>query len=502
MNRVSALVVCAASLGGIAISDGCVPQRSAPSARTATAPRPAPVPDRPKTGFAEPINTSFEGVTCFRGNVKRNYSGEGPVPTGHVQVLWRAEIGGNPGGGGWSGVGWTGQPLIVNWPEEVRRHMNFYDPPGPSLELIVGALDGQVHFFDAETGSRSRPPLAMPARNPIKGTVTIDPRGYPILYVGCGLNRAKAAYRAFSLTDFKELLALPGIDPSAPRRWPAFDSNGLVIDDTLYLVGENGLFYKVRLNAAWKPDVGRVGLDPEVQKVRFSKDGAESSIAVYQGNAYWGDTGGNLWRASLENPTDVQAIRALGDDSDSSVTFDDDGAFYVGIELDHRRKRPGTGVLYKLSAPDARLVWRYEFPAETYYGESRLHAINGGVVSSAAVWPEGNLVFITTAHSPTLYRGDLVALDRKTGKPKWKKALKGFTWSSPVCIGGTVVACDTTGAVTVLDAKTGKSLLTDSRGESVESLDCGAAIESSPIVWKGRIYVGIRGGGLLCLGTR
>lgn len=502
MIRTSALTACAILIIGIAVVNGCGSERSAPSRPSASKPRPAPPPEPRTTGFAEPINTSFEGVTCFRGNVKRNYCGEGPVPIGHLQVLWRAEIGGNPGGGEWSGVGWTGQPLIVNWPDAARPHMNFYDLPGPKEEVIVGALDGQVHFFDAETGSRSRPPLAMPERNPIKGTVTIDPRGYPILYVGCGLDRKNAAYRAFSLLDFKELFALPGIDPAAPRRWPAFDSNGLVIDDTLYVVGENGLFYKVRLNAAWKPDVGRVGLDPRVEKVRFSKDGAESSIAVFQAYAYWGDTGGNLWRASLENPNDIRVIRALGDDSDSSVTFDKDGTFYVGIELDHRRERPGTGILYKLRAPDGQMLWRYEFPAETLYGESRLHAINGGIVSSPAVWPEGNLVFITTAHSPTLYRGELVAVDRKTGKPRWKKSLRGFTWSSPVCIGGRVLACDTTGAVAVLDAKTGKSLLTNSRGQTIDSLDCGAAIESSPIVWKGRIYVGVRGGALLCLGTR
>src|SRR5688500_7784452 len=36
----------------------------------------------------EPINTSFEGLTTFRGNATRTYYGEGPVPLDPM-IGWR-----------------------------------------------------------------------------------------------------------------------------------------------------------------------------------------------------------------------------------------------------------------------------------------------------------------------------------------------------------------------------------------------------------------------------
>jgi len=64
-----------------------------------------------------------------------------------------------------------------------------------------------------------------------------------------------------------------------------------------------------------------------------------------------------------------------------------------------------------------------------------------------------------------------------------------------------VVAGDASGAVYVCDAATGRSLLTDAAGAPIEFLDVGATIEGSPLVWRGRIYLGVRGGALLCLGV-
>ena len=93
-----------------------------------------------------------------------------------LQVAWRypdeAMCGNSPVGGEdkvWCGGGWTGQPLVWERPDGVT-------------ELIFGAYDKHIHFVDADTGEDTRPPFDM--GDIIKGTVTLDPDGHPLLYAG------------------------------------------------------------------------------------------------------------------------------------------------------------------------------------------------------------------------------------------------------------------------------------------------------------------------------
>ena len=93
-----------------------------------------------------PINTSFPGLTTFRGNATRSYYGEGPLPTDPV-VLWKY-----PTSGGlcslsnnlgkttvWCGTGWTGQPNVIEHEDG-------------TIEVRVGAYDAHYHFLDGLTG--------------------------------------------------------------------------------------------------------------------------------------------------------------------------------------------------------------------------------------------------------------------------------------------------------------------------------------------------------------
>lgn len=442
----------------------------------------------------KPINEDFPGVTCFRGNATRTYYGEGPIPTGKVEVLWRSPIGGAPVGH-WSGVGWTGQPLIVEWPAETRKLMNFLKQPGPDREVIVGALDGQVHFFDADTGRRSRKALPMPGRYPIKGTISIDPRGYPLLYAGCGVSSGpKPGFRVFSLLDFREMLALPAFDPAAPRRWPGSDSNVLVLDDTLFLPAENGLLYKVKLNSSWSD--GKIAIKPKVEKFKISKAGTENSMAVWDGVGYFADNYGAFYSCPLDDPKKMKKIAHLGDDTDSTTVIDDEGNLYTGIEKDKRTGSSAKGIIYKLDRK-GKTLWKWSFEAGSITNvRPPNNPINGGILSTGALSEDQKTIYYTTSHHPRIGRGFLVALDTSTGRLRWKKALTGFAWSSPIVRDGVVLACDSSGSVFVLDAETGESKLAGER------LNVGANIESTPIVWKGRVYVGVRGGSVVCLGVR
>lgn len=453
----------------------------------------------PKELSGKSISSSIPGVLCFRGNPQRNYYGEGPIPTGNVQVLWRYPVYGVPSGH-WSGVGWTGQPLIIEWPETTRRWMNFLKQPGPKFEVICGALDSQVHFLDAETGKPSRKPLKMPYPYPIKGTVSVDPRGYPLLYVGCGINiGAVPGYRVFSLLDFSEKLVLPAKDKAALRSWPGSDSNVLVLKDTFFLPCENGLFYKVKLNSAWDPETGKLSLDPSVLKVPMSKPGMEGSMAVWDNLGYFADNAGDVFEVNLTNPKNFKKTLALGDDTDSSVVFDSKGSFYVGIEKDKRQGADEKAAIVKVRASDGKIQWKWEFEAGTIRGE---HPVNGGILSTGALTEEGDTIFYTTSHHPRVGRGFLIALDTKTGHLRWKMPLRAFAWSSPIVVNGVVFCADSTGTAYVRDAKSGDTLLTDSNGVAIDSIALGANVESSPIVWKGRVFVGLRGGSIVCLGIR
>ncbi len=92
-----------------------------------------------------------------------------------------------------------------------------------------------------------------------KGTASVDPRGYPLLYAGQGLNDTNGTigpwrYRVFDLIQNKEVWHISGLDAAAPRHdWGAFDSSALINarTDTLIQPAENGLIYKVKLNASY-----------------------------------------------------------------------------------------------------------------------------------------------------------------------------------------------------------------------------------------------------------
>lgn len=116
------------------------------------------------------------GLTMFRGNPTRTYFGSGPVSATAPSVSWRfpenpmcgqSPVGKEPKV--WCGSGWTGQPVVWERPDGIT-------------EVIFGAYDKQIHFLDAATGERTRPDFDM--GDIIKGSVTLDPDGFPLLYTG------------------------------------------------------------------------------------------------------------------------------------------------------------------------------------------------------------------------------------------------------------------------------------------------------------------------------
>jgi hypothetical protein len=222
--------------------------------------------------------TKSNGITTFKGNNYRDSSSFGNIPTAPktLEVIWEYKIGKLDV---WDGVGWNGQPAIINWNKDLQSKMNLKADKKdlPSLkEVIYGTLDGNIYFLDLEKGDPTRSSINI--GHPIKGSVTVDPRGYPLLYVGQGLFNAQSAdrrtgFRIFNLYDQKELFFLDGMDPNAHRSWGAFDSNPLInsASDSLLIVGENGLFYSGKLNTEYAPEKSSIKISPKLTTYRYIK---------------------------------------------------------------------------------------------------------------------------------------------------------------------------------------------------------------------------------------
>ncbi len=447
--------------------------------------------------------SAVPGVLTFRGSHYRDAPvyGTTEVSQKRLQVVWTHDTGDvYAEGSHWAGAGWTGQPLLVNWPQATKRAMGLepaqVDDEG-FVEVLYPVVDGNVYRLDLATGRQTRPPIATGFA--FKGTGSVDPRGYPLLYAGMGLDQNGAEtgawrFRIFDLIQNAEVSGWNGTDAGAPRDWGAFDSSALVnaATDTLFEPGENGLVYKVKLNAAFDAAAGTVSVDPELTRLRYTtphstRHGIEGSAAAYRNLMFAGDNDGNIvcWDATTLG---IVWVHPTGDDTDATVVLEDtpEGPFlYVGNELDKRGEEGlevGPVTIRKLDALTGAEVWRYEVDAR--YNK----AVNGGLMATPVLGTGevSDLVFFNIAKTTSDKAGSLVALDRKTGAVVWNRTLKSFGWSSPVLLTGTDgdsygVVGDSSGLLHLFDPNTGADLST---------LQLSQNIEASPAVYGNMLVVG------------
>ncbi|MFT4108620.1 PQQ-binding-like beta-propeller repeat protein [Propionicimonas sp.] len=449
--------------------------------------------------------TTIPGVLTFRGNNYRDAPvyGTTDVTQKRLQVAWTQDTGDvYAEGSHWAGAGWTGQPLLVNWPKATKQAMGLsqaqIDDPD-FVEVIYPVVDGNVYRLDLATGQQTKPPIEVGWA--FKGTGSIDPRGYPLLYSGMGLNQNGDAtgtwrYRIFDLIQNKEVSGWDGSDAGAPRDWGAFDSSSLVnaATDTLIEPAENGLIYKVKLNATFDAAARTVSVDPEFTKLDYdtpdsSRHGIEGSAAAYRNLMYAGDNDGNIvcWDATT---LQVVWVRPTGDDTDASIVLEDtaDGPFiYTGNEMDKRGEGKngashGTVTIQKLNALTGAVAWTYDIDA--VYNK----AVNGGLMATPVLGTGevSDLAIFNIAKTGSDKQGTLVALDKKTGTVVWKRTLAHFGWSSPLLLTGTDghsygVVGDSSGLLHLFNPNT---------GEDYSTLQLSQNIEASPAVYGNMLVVG------------
>ena len=437
----------------------------------------------------QPWSSKVLGQLTFRGNPTRSYYGLGPVPK-NPEILWRYPSSGGMCGNSpvgnqnktWCGTGWTGQPAV--WKDGAKTWVAF------------GAYDKNVHFFDATDGSSIIGDFDI--RDIVKGSVTRDPDGYPLLYSG---SRADFHILAMDRADGEpaDLWSMTAKDVS-PTKWnDDWDGSSLIIDDYLFEGGENSQFHIVKLNRGYDAD-GKVTVDPKLVfhapgwDAQLTKDLAgsgsrvndvsiENSVAISGNTVYFSNSGGLVqgWDISGlkkgEDPTRVFRFWT-GDDTDASIVIDKAGYLYVAQEVERtssRARSTEVGQLIKLDPrkPDDPIVWSV--------------ADDHGIWATPALY-KGVVVAPTDS-------GRIVGVSQTTGKILWEKKLPGPTWSSPVIVDDVWVQGDCNGVLHGFD-------FSNPRVEPPElwSVQLEGCVESTPTVFQGKIFVGARGGAFYALG--
>lgn len=451
---------------------------TAPTTTTSTIP-PRPEGAVPGDTVGEPWGSTV-GLTMFRGNPTRSFYGTGPLPDAAPEVLWRypdSPMCGSSVVGGvssvWCGTGWTGQPSVWERPDGVT-------------EVVFGAYDRAVHFVDAETGLSTREPFV--TGDIIKGSVTIDPDGYPLLYTGSRDNKLRII--ALDREPVEELWALDAYEVRGIWN-DDWDGNPVVVDDVLYEGGENGWFFAIRLNR--QMSAAGVTVDPEIvwsmpgwNDELLGRVGSnvsiESSVVVFDRTVFFANSGGrivgvdmDLVDAGAEDPVVFDFWG--GDDIDATMTADSDGMLYVAAELERFNDRSEeVGQLFSLdpSRPDDPVRWGIPVPG--------VAGSDGGMWASPAV--AHGMVYVPT-HS-----GRLLAVDSGTGEITWEDPVGFHAWSSAVVVEDSLLI----GTCEVPELRSYD--LSDPRQPELQWTVPAAdgCIESTPAVWKGRIYVGSRDG--------
>lgn len=456
--------------------------------------------------------TSVEGIVTFRGNNFRNSGSYGTadiVNKSFSDSYWTVQTASlqSPNGTVWTGSGWVGQPLMMTWSKEVRQHMNMYDwakNADTLTEVIYATMDGNIYFLDLATGQKTRDNLNLGYT--FKGAGALDPRGYPILYLGAGYNSANGTSHAFiiNLLDCSVMYEFGAADPFSLRGTLSFFDGSALVDaetDRLIYPGENGILYIMKLNTNYDESAGTLSIAPsEIVRWRYNGTrttketywlGMEDSAIIWRGHIIMSDNGGNLMCLNLNTLT-LDWVQNVQDDTNCTPVLElENGHAYVYTSTSFhggwRAPMSGTASIpiWKIDAETGEIIWEKDYTCYTEDG------VSGGTQGTLAIGKNklSDLIFVPVARTPEAGTGVLAALNKETGAVVWEIETKIYSWSSPVAVydkdgNGYLVYCTAGGYMYFIDGLTGKVL---------DSLDVGSNVEASPAVYNSTIVVGTRG---------
>ncbi len=458
--------------------------------------------------LAEPSDEDVKGFYHFRGNPSRSWYGVGPFPARRPEVKWRkgpfrshykAAITQRTLDAGfkiWTGTGWTGQP-VVRTLDDGRE------------EIIVGAYDRAVHFYDARNGDETREKYV--TGGIIKGTVSLDPSGDPLLYTGPadGIFRG---LRIDSNSPYEFYREHANEEESGTSKY-AWDASAMVVGDYVFMGSENGLLY-IYKTIKTKDSLGNL-TDVRLEKISTVRSftqklidefraesvgkktnasmSIESSPVIFEDRVYVANSAGlisgfdinKLIEGSKREDALVFEYWA-GDDIDSTMVVDEEGFLYVAVEDEvystraQREAKERSGHFLKLNpySNENPIVWSFKINSN--------EKVKGSTSAFYATPSINKTHIFITAHNGKLY-----VLDRQSGELVNSSIDLGYhTWSSSVLIENKLLV--------PMCQPAGLALFDVSNPRDIKELwkmnHPGGCIESTPLVWKGSIYVGSRDG--------
>lgn len=458
--------------------------------------------------------TELEGIVTFRGDNFRSGAayGTAAVSSKTLTKVWSKSTSGLSDTDGiyWSGSGWTGQPLIVKWPEATRKNISaMYDWAREKeglVEVIYATLDGHVYFYELTSGEYTREPLNLGFN--YRGAGALDPRGYPILYVGSGVDsvNGRSRVKVVNLIDNSVMFEFGHNETFANRGWHMFDSSPLVSAETDQLIypGENGILYIIHLNTKYNEQTGELSVDPDnIVKWKYNGVrsgsrywlGVESSAAIINNYIFLADNGGNLMCLDL-NTLELVWVQDVVDDTNCSPVVDvEDGHPYIYISTSFhygwRSYSTAAIPIFKIDAETGEIVWRTDYTCYT------VQDLSGGVQGTIAVGKNklSDMIFVPIARTPGASSGTLAALKKDTGEVVWEKETSMYSWSSPVDFydadgNGYLLYCNSGFNMFLIDGKT---------GEQLDYMNLGGNIEASPAMYGNYAVVGTRAMRTYCI---
>ena len=475
----------------------------------------------------------------YLGSPQRRFYGLGPVPR-RLDVLWKLKVGegftrrkSDDKKVLWKGTGWTGQPLVVR--EGGRDH------------LIFGGFDHRLRRVDALSGRQS---WAYRFDDVIKGTPSIVPGpdgGLAGALVVAGSRRGSqyaiddegiAPVRAVGLADGREAWRLPVPKTECYSR--DADASALLWRGSLLQAVESGFLY--RLDPFSSSALGE-SLTPKVlgvteplfsdKDVRRRADAGGANVVIEGSPALLGDVAyvpsgsGHVLGVSLPDMKVVWEY-PTGSDIDSSVVVDRKGRLAIGVEQQYVSGAGGALMLDPSKAPEDAVVWY--FPVRK---DSGIAEWDGGVIGSVALSDEYDTAgqprlaaFAAVDGGVYVVAADEIASKRvrgPNGEKGWpaprlvERLTIGGSISTPLLLGDTLVTAGYDNTLRVFDIERRHATEGDDADETFLGTDGrqwrvrvrerasfmgGAAFESTPLVWNGRVYVGCRDGWFYCLGEK
>lgn len=445
--------------------------------------------------------SALTGIFTFRGNNFRNTSSHGLAQL-NAAVFGESWQVGTGILDGWGGSGWTGQPLAVRWPESTKQIMNMYDwakQKDDLVEVIYATLAGRVYFIDLETGEQTRDELYLGYT--FKGAGSLDPRGYPLMYVGGGVSGPNGTPRIMvvSLIDGEVLYTTGNGDSFAPRSWSAWDSAPLLDAETDQLIypGENGVLYLIDLNTKYDEAAGTISVEPEEVKFSYRSEsadkyyyGMEDSAIAWRGHLFIADNGGDFLCIDLNTLQIEWRFDCLDDTNCTGVLeVDDTGHPYIylstSFHLGWRSWSTAEIPVWKIDAVTGREVWHTSY--DCYSQEDLSGGVQGSLPLGAG--PLEGILYVSVARYPGAGNGQLVALDTATGEELWNVQSGSYSWSTPVCFYDT----DGNGYVLYTSCISGSMYLVDGLDGTVyDKFDFDCTVEATPIVWDNTVIIGTR----------